>query len=174
MLSSTQIVICQMPPEWVNLFWGSGDMIICSTTSSPNTDISSGGGGPAQPRGSTCAHGLPWQHIIMLAGTLWCLHEDTLTLVYETNPGAEFCKFWKKNFDWGLFDLWRNAQTVLQNGWNYIFQPQNRKKSASVNFISYIPIDNVEYCPTLLTQWTQNLATNREEGVERRIQSGSE
>lgn len=69
-------------------------------------------------------------------------------------------------FDWGLFDLLPNAQTVLQNGWNYIFQPQNRKKSAFVNFISYIHIDNVEYCPTLLTQWTQNLATNREEEGE--------
>lgn len=69
-------------------------------------------------------------------------------------------------FDWGLFDLLRNAQTVLQNGWKYIFQPQNRKKSAPVNFISYIHIDSVEYCPSLLIQWTQNLATNKEGGGE--------
>lgn len=101
----------------------------------------------------------------MLGGTLWCLHEDTLTLVYERNPGAEFYFLIEA---WAIFSRMHKlcyAKTAE------IFQPQNRKKSASVNFISYI---HVEYCPTLLAQWTQNLVTNREEGDKNWVKSSSE
>lgn len=142
-----------MPPEWVNLFWGSGDMIICSTTSSQNTVMSSGG--PAQLWGSRiCSQALPWQRIIML-GALRCLHENTSPLGYQRDPGAVF---W-----WNVvrsFVLCKTADIKM-------FSPKMEKLSASVNFISNIHSDNDRDCPSLLAQGPQNLANNRDEGVKK-------